>query len=101
MKVENMCSNNGREVANQFIITEEGRGALGNFTRRKTFQSYDSVIAVITMWPDNLPTVELDERYWDYSKTTGKYRNLFLGENKKETERKIKSGEYVLTNLNK
>jgi len=43
---------------------------------------------------------QLDEKYWDYSKTTGKYRNQFLGENKKETEKKIASGEYILTDLN-
>jgi len=36
----------------------------------------------------------------DYSVTTGKYRNQFLGETKKETEAKIKSGEYILTDLN-
>jgi len=33
---------------------------------------------------------------WDYSTTTGKYRNIFLGEDKKETERKIKDGIYTL-----
>ena len=32
---------------------------------------------------------------WEYSKTTGKYRNMFLGEDKKETLRKLKSGEYI------
>ena len=31
-------------VPNQFLIKEEGRGALGNFIRRETFQSYDSII---------------------------------------------------------
>ena len=42
----------------------------------------------------------LDKTYWNYSVTTGKYRNQFLGETKKETEAKIKSGEYILTDLN-
>jgi hypothetical protein len=32
--------------------------------------------------------------------TTGKYRNQFLGETKKDTEAKIKSGEYILADLN-
>ena len=59
------------------------------------FQSYDSVIAKI----ENGITF-LDENMWDYSKTTGKYRNIFLGETKKETENKINSGIYILTNLN-
>ena len=99
MKVSNMTSNKGNKIANQFIMTDEGRGALGNFTERRTFQSYDSVIAVITQWPDNTK-IELDSYYWDYSVTTSKYRNQFLGETKKETQAKIDSGEYILTNLN-
>ena len=100
MKVQNMESSKGNKIANQFIITDHGRGALGNFTERRVFQSYDSVIAAITVWPDGTK-VELDETYWDYSRTTGKYRNLFLGENKAETIKKIDSGEYTLTNLNR
>ena len=59
------------------------------------FQSYNSTICKI----ENGKTL-LDERFWDYSKTTGKYRNIFLGEEKKETTKKINSGEYKLTNLN-
>ena len=59
------------------------------------FQSYNSTICKI----ENGQTF-LDERFWDYSKTTGKYRNIFLGEEKKETTKKINSGEYKLTNLN-
>lgn len=38
--------------------------------------------------------VYLNENYWDYSSTTGKHRNEFLGENMAETRKKIKSGEY-------
>ena len=59
------------------------------------FQSYNSTICKI----ENGQTF-LDERFWDYSKTTGKYRNIFLGEDKKETTKKINSGEYKFTNLN-
>ena len=36
----------------------------------------------------------------DYLLKKRKYRNQFLGETKKETEAKIKSGEYILTDLN-
>ena len=99
MKVKNMTNKTGRAVPNQFVITDEGRGALGNFTTRRVFQSYTNIIAKITVWPDET-RVELDSQYWDYSKTTSKYRNQFLGETKKETQAKIDSGEYVLTNLN-
>jgi hypothetical protein len=108
MKNTNMTSSNGNKVANQFIISEEGRGALGNFIKRETFQSYNSVIAVRTVWPKEaltLPTMKeieitLDANKWDYSTTTGKYRNQFLGESKAKTEKKIKSGVYTLANLN-
>ena len=99
MKVKNMTSSKGNKVANQFIITDEGRGALGNFIKREVFQSYNSRIAVIIVWDDSTE-IKLDKKYWDYSATTSKYRNIFLGETKKETQAKIDSGEYALTNLN-
>lgn len=38
--------------------------------------------------------VYLNEKYWDYSVTTGKHRNEFLGEGIAETRKKIKSGKY-------
>ena len=88
MTVENMRSPRGNQVPNQFIIwTDEG----------KYFQSYNSIIAFI----DNNGKVFLDEYYWDYSNTTGKYRNMFLGNwGIDEAREKIKSGEYKLKNLN-
>lgn len=104
-----MKSSNGKEVPNQFIISEEGRGANGNFIKREIFQSYQSVIAERIFWrKEDIQGIEgakeveitLDENYWDYSTTTGKYRNQFLGETIEETRRKIASGEYKLANLN-
>jgi hypothetical protein len=90
MKVSNMTSNSsGKEVANQFIIRDDN----GN----EFFQSYDSIIVKI----DKCGQIYLDETYWDYSKTTGKYRNKYLGETKAETQKKIDNGTYELTNLNK
>jgi hypothetical protein len=44
--------------------------------------------------------VTLDENSWDCSKTTGKYRNEFLGEGIADTRRKIKDGTYELADLN-
>lgn len=87
MKVENMLSPNGNRVANQFLITDNN----GN----EYFQSYNSVIA-----KRSKGQIYLDVSFWDYSVTTGKYRNLFLGEGIAETRKKIESGEYILTNLN-
>ena len=99
MKVSNMTNNKGNKIANQFIIEEEGRGALGNFIKRETFQSYETIIVVRTIWEGSIEIV-LDSDSWDCSGTTGKYRNDFLGENVAETRKKIKSGEYKLANLN-
>ena len=90
MRVENIKNNSGRDVPNQFIV---------NTPEATFFQSYNSVI-VKTTFEDGKRKVYLDENKWDYSKTTGKYRNQFLGEKKKETEKKIKNGDYVLTDLN-
>jgi len=90
MKIQNMTNEKGNTVKNQFII----------FDRDATyFKSYDSII-IKTTFEDDRRIVYLDENYWDYSKTTGRYRNLFLGETKAETVKKIKSGEYRLTDLN-
>jgi|TARA_R100000482_G_C5101155_1_gene135681 predicted transcriptional regulator len=86
MKVENMYSPNGNKVANQFIITDNGD---------EYFQSYKSIIA-----KRSKGKIYLDDYYWDYSTTTGKYRNQFLGEGIADTRKKIASGEYILTDLN-
>jgi len=59
------------------------------------FQSYSSIIV-----KKEKGVITLDINKWDYSRTTGKYRNLFLNETKAETEKKIKSGVYKLENLN-
>ena len=75
-------------VKNQFIITDENGNTF--------FQSYDSVICK----RDKSGNITLDLNFWDYSNTTGKYRNLFLGETKAETQAKIDAGVYELVNLN-
>ena len=60
------------------------------------FQSYRSIIAM----RDNKGKIYLDKNYWDYSTTTGKYRNIFLNENKHLTQKKINSNVYSLVDLN-
>ena len=87
MKVENI-RNKANRILNQFIIEDDDGNTF--------FQSYKSIIVKI----DSNGVTTLDEKFWDYSKTTGKYRNIFLGETKKETENKIKSGVYRLDCLN-
>jgi hypothetical protein len=95
MKVQNMTSANGNKVANQFILN--GMDKHGYDVEE--FQSYSSIIVTKVYNPLGVK-IYLDENKWDYSTTTGKYRNLFLGEKKKETEAKIKSGAYILADLN-
>ena len=87
MKVQNMKNSKGNIVKNQFII-EGDDGSL-------TFQSYNTVIAM-----KKEGKIYLDPLNWDYSVSTGKYRNIFLHETKKETERKIKEKIYILKVLN-
>ena len=48
----------------------------------------------------NKPLVILDNLRWDYSTTTGKYRNIFLNEKKDLTQKRINSNLYLLANLN-
>lgn len=93
VKVQNMRSiRSNKEAANQFIIvTSEGH----------YFQSYRSVIAFRpTVNGYFVDGVILDAHYWDYSTTTGKYRNEFLGEGTAETRAKIADGTYQLADLN-
>ena len=79
-------SNNA--IANQFVITLQNG--------IEVFQSYSSIICVKA----NGQTY-LDENRWNYSRTTGKYRNIFLNEYTKETRNKIDNGTYGLADLNK
>ena len=80
-KVENMTSARGNETPNQFIIKMVGKFTL--------FQSYNSPIAMYKKGKTYI------FKNWNYSTTTGKYRNQFLNETKKETLAKLKSGEYT------
>jgi|TARA_R110001599_G_C12024057_1_gene639341 hypothetical protein len=93
MQVENMKSSNGNKVANQFVITTEEQG-----NKVEYLQSYKTIIAKKIY--DNLGcyVVEtfLDENSYNYSVTTSKYRNLFLGVTSKDFDPK----NYILTVLN-
>ena len=79
LKVQNVY-NNGREVTNQFEIyySEDNK-------YYKIFQSYSNMII---KW-ENGRIIEVGSN-WDYSKTTGKYRNLLTGMDKKAFEKMLK-----------
>lgn len=95
IKVRNMTSErSGREVANHFHIRE------GN---NVYFQSYDSVIVKIDRTNNE---IIFDEDTWNYSTTTGKYRNQFMREelgmytNVAECRKAIDEGKIILADLN-
>ena len=69
-------------VKNQFVISDNGN---------TYFQSYNSIIVKRDI--NNKITLGND---WNYSKTTERYRNLFLNETTKETEKKIADGIYKI-----
>ena len=103
IKAKNIISDKGNPITNQIIITDykKVKGFLNkkyNASIKETFQSYDSIIAVKD---HKKGKTTLDEYYWNYSRTTSKYRNIFLNETIEETKRKIKEGIYKLANLNK
>jgi hypothetical protein len=101
MKVQNMTGRSGKPVANQFMLEGYQDRADKNGEIRPmlcfVFQSYKTIICEENNYTGR---ITLDRDKWDYSTTTGKYRNQFLGETKKETQAKIDSGEYILADLN-
>ena len=76
---------------NQFII-ENGKETY--------FQSYDSIIAKVVDNDIYGDVIYLDKKYWNYSRTTSKYRNKFLNMTTKEIENHIKNGNIQLIYLN-
>ena len=82
MKITQMTNNKNRPVANHFIHYDEKTG-------ERKLQSYNSIIVKIH---NGQVTLGKD---WNYSPTTSKYRNQFLGETTKETQAKLDSGEYL------
>jgi len=85
-RATSMISLKGNPVPNQIIIRSNNA---------RYFQSYGTIIARVYKGKTTL-----DVNYWDYSRTTSKYRCMFLGETTQETKKQIKSGEYKLSDLN-
>ena len=100
MKVSNIIGSHGNPVKNQFIIKETVNEMSGNSI--DYFQSYNSIIVKRDCFRADVKGRKawLDEKYWNYSKTTAKYRNIFLGETTKQIKEKIANGVYELVNLN-
>lgn len=87
IKIYNMQNpRTGREIPNQFIIHVDNKVIFQSY--RSTIISIDFDAKVIEVYPD-----------WDYSTTTGKYRNQFLNDyfysisNKKSLEKALQVGK--------
>lgn len=78
----------GNASPNQLVITDD---------YKRAFKSYDSIIAMKTH--DGKLTV-LDEKYWNYSKTTTKWLCFFLGDALPVVKERIENGDYQLRDLN-
>lgn len=81
-EVKNIGVYNLEDKPNQFIIN------FSDFDNNvyKVFQSYNSMII---MWK-NHEIIKIGKE-WDFSRTTGKYRNVVTGMNKKELEKMLKN----------
>ena len=100
MKISNMTSSKGNKVANQFIIEGLPAGTFWHEMDRieggRAFQSYESMIAYVTRGGK----VYLDSTYYDFSRTTSKYRNEFLNMDTADIKAAIKTGRITLVDLN-
>jgi hypothetical protein len=67
MHVEQMINSRGNGAMNQFVITDKEHNTT-------TFQSYNSMIVTVD---DSNKTITIGEDY-NYSRTTGKHRNIFF-----------------------
>lgn len=77
--VANLINNNGRAVANQFVITDG---------KTIAFQSYDSLICEIRGAGMGFDNVVVLGRDWNYSNTTRKHLYGFLAQNNIPIENK-------------
>ena len=87
LRTEKMKTRGGHPAKNQFIVHTDECRYFKSYTSFVAFKSFDG-------------KVTLDKGTWDYSTTTRRYRNDFLGEGIVDTRKKIEDGEYVLANLN-
>ena len=74
LTVENIVSDSGNSIANQFVLNDYNNSKI-------VFQSYNSMIIEI----DRLNKVVTVGEDYDYSVTTGKYRNIFFRDYAPET----------------
>ena len=93
--VEQMTSRSGNVVPNQTILSDMTGKTFVSYGSKIVYQSKDRA-------SDGLPLeIIVDENYWDYSRTTGKYRNEFMNMGVQDVRDHIKDGRIKLGNLNR
>ena len=96
IKAFNLNTNSGAPAQHQIVIT------YSTPTKEvRLFQSYGVLIARNTLNKKTYKrTCELSRNYWDYSRTTARYRNQYLGGDTKQVKKNLKNGVYCLASLN-
>tara|TARA_B110000971_G_scaffold68881_1_gene70582 strand:+ start:77 stop:385 length:309 start_codon:yes stop_codon:yes gene_type:complete len=93
--VEQMTSRSGNVVPNQTILSDMTGKTFVSYGSKIVYQSKDRA-------SDGLPLeIIVDENYWDYSRTTGKYRNEFMNMGVQDVRNYIKEGRIQVGNLNR
>ena len=93
--VEQMTSRSGNVVPNQTILSDMTGKTFVSYGSKIVYQSKDRA-------SDGLPLeIIVDENYWDYSRTTGKYRNEFMNMGVQDVRDHIKEGRIQVGNLNR
>ena len=93
--VEQMTSRSGNVVPNQTILSDMTGKTFVSYGSKIVYQSKDRA-------SDGLPLeIIVDENYWDYSRTTGKYRNEFMNMGVQDVRNHIKEGRIQVGNLNR
>lgn len=88
---EAMLTSSGKPAKDQYVVYHDDGST--------AFVSYGTTIAVR---PADYPKtrIKLDKWKWNYSITTARYRNRFLGEATAQTRKRIQNGQYELVDLN-
>jgi hypothetical protein len=91
----NMETGKGGRAVNQFEIFYENGVMFKSYNSIIAIKFYRSDVAMGNLFPPKFSEKTFIGRFYDYSKTTNKYRCQFLDEFIKETRAKMKSGEYI------
>ena len=89
MNMQNMTSSRGNTVPNQFIITTPDGDYFQSYKTMIAFRPYASYKGVGAFRYEAYNPIQLDRDAWNYSKTTSKYRNMFLGDTSADVKRKL------------